>query len=144
MALSLDQIRQQSQPAAPASSNALSLSQIRQQGAQQAAPATPAPGGLGARILGGIQKASSFVNRTVGKPFIDVAAAPVQGLAKLLGKPDPYANGALGGVNVNPVDKPLGKAGSAGEVGSYFFPYGKVATAAKPLLGRLFGKVASG
>lgn len=51
--------------------------------------------------------------RSLGQPFVDLAAIPVQALAKATNQPDPYANGAMGGYNVSPVDKPLQKAGSA-------------------------------
>lgn len=36
----------------------------------------------------------------IEQPFVSLAAKPVQLLAKGLGQPDPYAKGALGGINV--------------------------------------------
>lgn len=65
----------------------------------------------------------------IAKPFVNLAAAPVQGAAKLMGQPDPYSNfsESIGLPNVNPtsIDKPLTKVGSAGEIASYAFPYGR-------------------
>lgn len=102
-------------------------------------------------LLEGIVKASNFVNQTVGKPFIDIAATPLQAGAKALGIEDPFSEGGPGGADVAPLEQPLRKAGSAGELASYAFPFGKVASGmaslAKPLLGRaagLFGKTSSG
>jgi hypothetical protein len=73
-------------------------------------------------VLGAVNK----VVGTLGKPFVDIAATPVQGLAKALGQPDPYAHGSFAGVDVSPIDKPLKKAGSAVEVGSYVLPEARV------------------
>jgi uncharacterized protein YoxC len=65
------------------------------------------------------------VYNSIASPFIGLAAAPVQALAKLTGQPDPYAQGvpSLAGTNT-PVSK-LGveqKLGDAAQVGSYFVP----------------------
>jgi len=107
--------------------------------------------GSSQRILDTILGASNLVNQTIGRPFIDIAAMPVQAGAKKLGLPDPYADKALGGVDVASVDEPLRKAGSAGELASYAFPFKTAATGlanfAKPLLGKaagLFGNVGAG
>lgn len=96
-------------------------------------------------ILGVGKGVVDFVNQNIARPFVDIAAMPVQGLAKALGQSDPYAGGALGGIDVAQIDKPLRKLGSAGEIGSYAIPFGTVAkgvsTAAKPLIGQTAGKI---
>lgn len=86
---------------------------------------------VGGNILKGIEQ-----------PFVSLAAAPVQALAKGLGQPDPYANKAFGGVDVSPVDKPLRKLGEAGEVASYLVPYGRFAKLGT--LGNIAGGLAGG
>lgn len=84
-------------------------------------PQTPQPEGnflqKAAGVAGGIYNA-------VTSPFLGVAAAPVQGLAKLLGQPDPYARGIQGyggSTSVTPLDLEK-KAGDVAQVGSYFVP----------------------
>lgn len=84
-----------------------------------------------------LQKAGNVV-KTIQQPFVSIAAAPVQALAKAIGQPDPYANKALAGVEVSPIDKPLRKLGEVGVIASYAIPYGRFAK-----LGTL-GKIGTG
>lgn len=61
---------------------------------------------------GAVSGAAGLFNKYIGQPFISLAAKPVQLLAKGLGQEDPYANKALGGVEVsNPSLK-----GTAGDI----------------------------
>lgn len=81
---------------------------------------------------------------SIEKPFVDVAATPVQALAKKMGQPDPYANfqKETGLPNPNPIEKPLQKVGSAGEIASYLIPYGRFAnlgTVGKIITGAMAG-----
>ena len=65
------------------------------------------------------------VLNTIEKPFIGLAATPVQLLAKALGKEDPYAKGmpGLAGSNIPVTDLNLEKkVGDLAQVGSYFVP----------------------
>lgn len=103
---------------------------------QKPAPAPSKPGLVGSLLSG----AKDFMG-ALEKPFVDVAAIPAQGVAKLVGAPDPFTKGIGGGeppVKVNPVTDIPGKIGSAGEVASYMIPYGRFAK-----LGRL-GRIAAG
>jgi hypothetical protein len=76
-------------------------------------------------------------------PFVGLAAAPVQALAKAIGQPDPFAGGLPGGILGKSADIPVSKlgleqkAGDAAQVGSYFLPAGGLAglTAAGALQG---------
>lgn len=89
----------------------------------------------GGGFLGTLGNIGQSVYNTIASPFVGAAAAPVQGLAKLLGQPDPYNNPntamsqgktgipSLGG-SQTPVSQ-LGleqKAGDAAQIGSYFLP----------------------
>lgn len=98
------------------------------------------PQSLGQKIAGGAEKVAGFINQTVGKPFIDLAAIPVQLGAKALGQPDPFADKALGGVDVAPTSQPLRKAGSAIEAASYLAPVGTAAKATEKVLSPFVGK----
>lgn len=83
--------------------------------------------------------------KSIEKPFVDVAAIPVQLGAKALGLQDPYQESAAAGkpsIDVNSVDKPLQKLGSASEVASYLIPYGRFAKLGT--LGKLAAGAASG
>lgn len=108
--------------------------------------ATASPPSLGGKILGAAKGVSDFINQNIARPFTDIAAIPVQAAAKALGQKDPYAGGAMAGIDIAPVDNGLRKLGSAAEVASYAFPYGTVAkgatAVAKPLLGKTLGKLA--
>lgn len=80
-------------------------------------------------ILSGISKFATAIE----EPFIGLAAAPVQGIAKLLGQPDPYAEGiptAVGKANVSKLGLEE-KAGDALQVGSYLIPEAKGASLTK-------------
>ncbi len=64
-----------------------------------------------------------FIN-SIESPFIGLAATPVQALAKLAGKQDPYAQGVPGvgsNVDVTPLNLEK-KLGDAAQVGSYLVP----------------------
>jgi len=78
-------------------------------------------GGIMSRMGKGLMNFATSLQ----KPFVDVAAMPVQGIAKLAGIEDPYKQGvptATGVAEVNPIEDPLRKAGSALQVGSYAVP----------------------
>ncbi len=102
----------------------------------------------GPDILGAIN------NNPIGRGLVSLTALPVQGLAKLMGRPDPFAGGIGGGpgtgtapVGVTSSDQPLGKfaeeeAGNAITVGSLFVPGGRAAEAAAPWLAPALGKFA--
>lgn len=83
--------------------------------------------------LGSIGKGALGLLSSAEKPFIDLAAAPIQGLAKALGKPDPFQQGIGGGqapAQVDPLASTAGgvaeqEAGNAAQVGSYFVPGGE-------------------
>lgn len=105
-------------------------------------PAAPAPApSMGSSILAGAKQAlggvfgvSDAINKTVAQPFVDVAAAPVQALAKKMGQPDPYANGAMADIPVNPVSNVGAKAGSAALATSYALPVGRIAAGASKVV----------
>lgn len=61
---------------------------------------------LGSQILGGASKLLSEAET----PFISVAAAPTQLLAKALGRPDPFANGVPSGIPGAPTDAAVAPA----------------------------------
>lgn len=123
-------------------------------GASTQAPATGGSG-LGAFALGLGKGALNLIdNNPISKSLISLAALPTQGLAKVLGQPDPFANGAMGkgallpnGIGVTSTDQPLGQvaeqeAGNALNVGSLFVPAGKIAEAASPFLAPVLGRFA--
>lgn len=81
----------------------------------------------------------------IAKGIESVAAIPMQGVAKLMGQPDPYATGVGGGappVNITSSDQSPGKyaeeqAGNAATVASMFLPAGEAAGAVAPYLSGL-------
>lgn len=101
---------------------------------------------------GAVGRGAASVINTLEKPFVSMAATPMQlGVAafnKLTGKniPDPYAGGVpgVGGqkIPVTPIDKPLQKAGDIAEVASYLIPYGRFAELG--MLGRVGAGAATG
>lgn len=116
------------------------------QGVSQSSSGTEPSQSFGHKVAGALEGASDFLNQNVARPFVSLAAKPIQAIAKYKGLPDPYANEAMAGIHVSPLDKPGEIAGDVLEAGSYAFPYGKVAEGAsllaKPLLGRAGGKIA--
>jgi hypothetical protein len=89
-------------------------------------------------ILSRIGHGASSLLAGIEKPFVGLAAMPVQALAKVMGKEDPFAQGiptvasALGGqketFGVTPLEVKK-KLGDAAQVGSYFVPGSGVAGA---------------
>ncbi len=149
MGYTLDQLQSMgAKPVAAPQSGGKSytLDQLKTMGAKPVSQSSQPPQSFGQKILGGAKATSDFLNRNVAQPFVNIAAIPVQLGSKLAGGPDPYANGALGGIDVSPVEKVGQKLGSAAEIASYAFPYGTVAkgatSLAKPILGKTLGKLA--
>lgn len=106
-------------------------------GATASQPAAPAQSPLKAFFSGA---ANLVENNPVSHAITSLAAMPVQGAAKLMGKPDPYAGGLPGfpgsGTNmqVTSSDQPAGKyleeeGGNALTLGSLFVPGGEAADA---------------
>lgn len=69
------------------------------------------------------------IGKSIEAPFVSLAALPVQGVAKVLGQKDPYADFSkeTGLAPVTSSDQPLGQfaekeLGNAAQVGSYFVP----------------------
>lgn len=94
---------------------------------------TPPPQQNAPLTLGSVGQGALNMLNTAEKPFIGLAAAPMQGLAKLLGQGDPYQQGIGGGqapAQVDPLASSIGgvaeqEAGNAAQVGSYFVPGGE-------------------
>ena len=73
----------------------------------------------------GVPSGLSGLLNSIEKPFVGLAATPVQLLAKTMGQPDPYAQGIPEGNNAPLPVSQLGveqKLGDAAQVGSYFVP----------------------
>jgi hypothetical protein len=95
---------------------------------EQASAQTKQPISVGSIAQGGL----NILNQAE-KPFIGLAAAPFQGIARAMGQPDPFATGIGGGkpgVQVDPLAQTAGgiaeqQAGNAAQVGSYFVPGGE-------------------
>lgn len=107
-----------------------------------------------ARSLG-IGALNLVVNNPISHALTSLSAMPVQGLAKVMGQPDPYKNMAAspilpGGIDITSSDQSLGKyaeeeLGNAATVGSLFVPAGAAAdvvTGGAGLLGAT-GRVAA-
>ncbi len=96
-----------------------SLAIQQHQSEQQQQPKTPFESQIRSAIGGAANIATD-----IQKPFVSLAAKPVQYAAKLMGKQDPFAQGvptATG--NVTPSSATLEHtAGDAAQVGSYFVP----------------------
>lgn len=83
--------------------------------------------------LGSVAKGAMGLLQGAEKPFIGLAAAPTQLLAKALGQSDPYQQGIGGGQapsQIDPLASTAGgiaeqEAGNAAQVGSYFVPGGE-------------------
>ncbi|MFN3658177.1 MAG: hypothetical protein ACK4UO_13050 [Pseudolabrys sp.] len=101
------------------------------------------------KIVSGAAKGGASLFKAISRPFVDLAALPVQGAVAATNRifkttiADPYADKALG-YDIAPVTEPLKKVGSAVEVAATVAPYGKAATALKPLLGPAWSKIAAG
>jgi uncharacterized protein YoxC len=86
---------------------------------------TQAPAQSGGGLLSKIGNGAVGILNSIEKPFIGLAATPIQLLAKAMGKPDPYAQGMPGiaGSNIPVTDLNVEKKlGDAAQVGSYFIP----------------------
>lgn len=101
--------------------------------APAAAPAQGSGGGFGQFALNAGKGALGLLqNNPISHALTSLSAMPVQGLAKAMGQPDPYANGAMSGFNVTSSDQPASKyleeqGGNALTLGSLFIPAGAAA-----------------
>lgn len=93
------------------------------------APIAAAPEKRG--FFGSLLHGAGDILASAEKPFIGAAAIPTQALAKVLGKPDPFAQGIPAGLpglqqrtDVTPL-KLEQKAGDLAQVGSYLVPGGR-------------------
>lgn len=115
-----------------------------------ATPPAPTPPSTNPMLSLGVGALNFINNNPVSHAITSLAALPVQGVAKVFGQPDPYANGiGTGGAapKVTSSDQPLGKfaeeeAGNAGTVGSLLLPAGKAAEAVAPWLAPVLGRFA--
>lgn len=120
-----------------------------------AAPTAPAPQDNALSKIVGAGKAvvGALNENPVAKGVRSLAALPTQGLAAVLGQPDPFQKGIGGGkapVSVTTTNQPLSKlaeeeAGNALTVGSLFIPGGAISKGAAklvPALGKLAAPVA--
>lgn len=105
---------------------------------------TPAPEkSLAQQIWSGI----SGVVSSVEQPFVSLAAAPVQGLAKVLGQPDPYAKGipaGLPGGDTRATVSPLTVGAKAGDLLKAGATVGAVAAAPVTIPGAIGAGAALG
>lgn len=128
----------------------------KQMGIQPDAPKAKEGGGfLDTAAHVGAGAINLLNNNPVSRGIVSLAALPTQGLAKLMGQPDPFAGGIGGSqggmikpVGVTSSDQPMGdflkeEAGNAATVGSLFIPAGKIAGATQQALTKVLPNAAS-